>query len=108
MLTLGYSHYSRRLSKMPDEAEMVAGAAKGTAEGLIKPFSDLLAILLGPAAEEVGLTLKDSVQVWGKRLRMRLFQRLEAFIHDAGFDLIVLRPRSPLASLLFASTALDG
>jgi hypothetical protein len=35
---------------MPDEAEIVAGAAKGTAEGLIKPFSDLLAKLLGSVA----------------------------------------------------------
>ena len=92
---------------MPDEAEIVAGAAKGTAEGLIKPFSDLLAKLLGPAAEEVGLTLKDSVQVWRKRRRIRLFQRLEAFIHDAGFDPIAVSPKILLASLDWASVEDD-
>jgi hypothetical protein len=49
------------------------------------PVSELVKKLAGPAAEEVGLSLQDSVKVWRAKRQYKLFEKMNATIRDAGF-----------------------
>jgi hypothetical protein len=66
------------------------------AERVIEPLMDLVNKLAGPAAEEVGLTLQDAVKVWRAQRQIKLFQKMNTFIADAGFQ----PNRIPLKTLL--------
>jgi len=62
----------------------VFGVGK-TVEKLMDPVTDLVKRLAGPAADEVGLSLQDSVKVWRAKRQYRLFEKIVDFIHDAGY-----------------------
>lgn len=64
----------------PDEVEIL----KAGAEAAVKPFSNLLERLAGPAVDELGLTLRDSIRVFRFRRQVRLFQRLQETLDEAG------------------------
>ena len=49
---------------------------KAGVEAAMKPFADLLDKLAGPAAEEIGLTLRDHVRVFRLKREVRLCQRV--------------------------------
>jgi hypothetical protein len=66
---------------MPD----VFGIGKAV-EKLMDPVGELAKKLAGPAAEEVGLTLQDSVKIWRAKRRYRLFEKMNEFISNAGFE----------------------
>ena len=66
-----------------DQAELVKAGAQGIVEGAMKPFSDLLLALLGPAASEAGLMLKDSVQHYRQMRRIRFFERTREILDEA-------------------------
>ena len=55
-------------------------------EKLMDPVSELVKKLAGPAAEEVGLSLQDSVKVWRAKRQYKLFEKMNTFIADAGFE----------------------
>ncbi len=57
---------------MADEDKIV----KAGVEAALKPFADLLEKLTGPAAEEIGLTVKDHVRVFRFRRQLRLLSAL--------------------------------
>lgn len=59
---------------------------KGGIEALMKPFSDLLDKLAGPAVEEIGLTLQDHVRMFRLKRQLRLFERVKHMLHEAGLD----------------------
>jgi hypothetical protein len=69
--------------EMSDEAELVKSAVQGFVEGLTKPYSDLLQALFGPAAEEAGLMLKESVQRFRQMRRTRFFGRTQEKLSNA-------------------------
>ena len=65
---------------MADEDKLV----KAGVEAALKPFADLLEKLAGPAAEEIGLTLKDHVRVFRLKRQIRLFERVRAMLAESG------------------------
>ncbi len=67
---------------MADEDKLV----KAAVETALKPFADLLEKLAGPAAEEIGLTLKDHVQVFRLKRRLRLMRRTKQMLEGAGIE----------------------
>ncbi|HEY3769832.1 MAG TPA: Abi-alpha family protein [Candidatus Angelobacter sp.] len=67
---------------MGDEDKLV----KAGVEAALKPFADLLDKLAGPAAEEIGLTLKDHVRVFRMKRQVRLCQRVKDICADAHIE----------------------
>jgi len=67
---------------MADEDKLV----KAGVEAALKPFADLLDKLAGPAAEEIGLTLKDHVRVFRLKRQIRLFERVKKILADANME----------------------
>jgi Abortive infection alpha len=79
---------------MPDEAG--TNPVKGAIEALYKPIESIVKTLAGPAAEEIGLSFRDSVQVWRFKRQVRLFERVKKICNDAG-----IKPQAVKPSLLF-------
>ena len=85
---------------MADEDKLV----KAGVEAAMKPFADLLDKLAGPAAEEIGLTLRDHVRVFRIRRQVRLCQRVkdicaDAYIEPQKVPIKVLLPLLDAASI---------
>jgi hypothetical protein len=76
-------------------------------EKLMDPVSELVKKLAGPAAEEVGLSLQDSVKVWRARRQYRLFQKMNGFIAGAGFEPKPIALKTLLPALDYASVEDD-
>jgi hypothetical protein len=79
---------------MPEEP--VKNSVKGAIEALYKPVESIVKTLAGPAAEEIGLSFRDSVQAWRLKRQIRLFERVKTICDDAG-----IKPQSVKLSLLF-------
>ncbi len=60
------------------------GVIKATIEALIRPVSDVVDKIAGPAAEELGLTIQDHIRVIRFRRQVRLFERVKAICLEAG------------------------
>jgi hypothetical protein len=67
---------------MADEDKLV----KAGVEAALKPFSELLEKLAGPAAEEIGLTLKDHVRVFRFKRQLRLFERVKEILAESRIE----------------------
>lgn len=67
---------------MADEDKLV----KAGVEAALKPFADLLDKIAGPAAKELGLTLKDHFRVFRFNRELRLFERLKEMLGEAGIE----------------------
>lgn len=85
---------------MADEDKLV----KAGVEAAMKPFADLLDKLAGPAAEEIGLTLRDHVRVFRLKRQVRLCQRVkdicaDAYIEPQKVPIKVLLPLLDAASI---------
>jgi hypothetical protein len=63
-----------------DEVEIV----KAGVEAALKPLADLLDKIAGPAAEELGLSLKDNVVAWRFRRQVRLLEQTNEMMKRAG------------------------
>ena len=77
---------------MTDEDSLL----KSGIESVMKPISDLIDEIAGPAAEELGLTLQDSVRVYRAKRELRLFQKTKEILDHFGS----LPGRVPLKALL--------
>lgn len=64
---------------MPDDMEFVKAAAQGTVEGLTAPLSDILKRILGPAADELGQSLRDYVHFRRQRFHRLISRSKEIF-----------------------------
>jgi hypothetical protein len=71
-------------------------AVKGAIEALYKPIESIVKTLAGPAAEEIGLSFRDSVQAWRFKRQIRLFERVKKICDEAG-----IKPEAVKLSLLF-------
>ena len=71
---------------MSDDADLVKAGVQGTVEGALAPFSDLLRKLAGPGVEELGLTIRDSVRVFRIKRQLRLFERVQHMLNEAGAE----------------------
>lgn len=69
-----------------DEGEALKTGVAATIEATMKPFVELLQKLAGPAAEEMGFTLKDHVQFFRLKRQVRLLQKTRQFIEETGRD----------------------
>ena len=76
-------------------------------EKLMDPVSELVKKLAGPAAEEVGLSLRDSVKVWRAKRQYKLFEKMSGFIADAGFEPRPIALKTLLPALDYASVEED-
>jgi hypothetical protein len=72
---------------MPDDdADLVKAGAQGIVEGAMKPVSDLIQALFGPAAAEAGLMFKESVQHYRQMRRLRLLRRTYELLTSARIE----------------------
>ncbi|MGC2742830.1 MAG: Abi-alpha family protein [Candidatus Angelobacter sp.] len=71
-------------------------AAKGAIEAIYKPIESIVKTLAGPAAEEIGLTFRDSVKVLRFKRQARLFKRVEEICAETA-----IKPQAVKLSLLF-------
>jgi hypothetical protein len=69
-----------------DDADLIKAGAQGIVEGAMEPFSDLIQKLFGPAAEEAGLMLKDSVHRFRVKRLIRFFQGTTERFANAKFE----------------------
>jgi hypothetical protein len=67
---------------MADEDKLV----KAGVEAALKPFADLLEKLAGPAAAEIGFTLKDHVRVFRFKRQLRLFERVKEMLAKSKME----------------------
>lgn len=77
-------------------SDAIQGTVKGAIEAIYKPIESIVKTLAGPAAEEIGLSFRDSVQVWRLKRQVRYFKRVETICAEAG-----IKPQSVKLSLLF-------
>jgi hypothetical protein len=76
--------------------DSVKNTVKGAIEAVYGPLEKILRTLAGPAAEEIGLSFKDSVQVWRFKRQIRLFTRVKEICDGACID-----PQTVKLPLLF-------
>ena len=81
----------------------VLGVGK-VVEKLVEPIADIIKKVAGPAAEEIGLTLQDSIKVYRAKRQYRLFEKMRDFVKEAGYEprhipLKVLLPSMDYASV---------
>jgi hypothetical protein len=79
---------------MPDD--QTKNVIKGAIEAIYAPIESIVKTLAGPAAEEIGLSLRDSVQAWRLKRQIRLFERVKKICEDAG-----IKPQAVKMPLLF-------
>jgi Abortive infection alpha len=60
--------------------------AKAGFDAAMAPMADLIEKIAGPAAEEIGLTLRDSVKFYRARRRLRLLQRTKEMFDELGVE----------------------
>ena len=72
----------------------VPGISKAV-EKLADPVVNLLKRVAGPAADEIGLTLKDAVHVWRVKRAYRLGEKFQQFVLERG-----IQPKSVNLKLL--------
>jgi hypothetical protein len=66
---------------------------KEAAKEMMKPFADLLLKLTGPLADEVGGTIGEAVSYYRLKLRIKLFQKTQRMLKDAGINAQAVPPR---------------
>jgi len=74
----------------------IKGSVKGAIEAIYKPIESIVKTLAGPAAEEIGLSLRDSVQAWRLKRQIRLFEQVKHICEIAG-----IKPQAVKMPLLF-------
>jgi hypothetical protein len=84
-------------------SESDTGLVRVALEKLLEPINDLIQKLAGPAAEEIGLTLRDSVRVYRFRRQLRLFKRVQEMLADANVKPQPVEPRVLLPVADYAS-----
>jgi hypothetical protein len=75
---------------------MVNNPVKEAIETLYKPIEDIVKTLAGPAAEEIGLTFRDSFRAWRFKRQVRLFKRVQEICAESE-----IRPQAVKLQFLF-------
>ena len=75
------------MAKLLDSFAMgdVFGIGKAI-EKLADPIADIVKRVAGPAADEIGLTLQDSVRVYRARRALGLFEKFKDNCRERGFN----------------------
>jgi Abortive infection alpha len=76
-------------------------------EKLMDPITDLVKRIAGPAADEVGLTLQDSVKVYRAKRQYKLFEKMNRIVTEAGFAPNPIALKLLLPALDYASVESD-
>ncbi len=63
----------------------VFGVGKAV-EKLADPVVDIIKKVAGPAAEEIGLTLQDSIRVYRAKRQYGLFKKMHDFVKESGYE----------------------
>jgi hypothetical protein len=84
----------------------VFGAGKAL-DKILDPIADIIKKVAGPAAEEVGLTVQDSIKVYRAKRQYRLFEKVRKFVDKAGYDPKRIPLKILLPSLDYASVEED-
>jgi hypothetical protein len=63
----------------------VFGVGKAV-EKLLDPIAELVKRVAGPAAEEIGLTIQDSIKIYRAKRQYRMFEKMQEFVTTAGFN----------------------
>ena len=84
----------------------VLGVGK-VVEKLVEPIADIIKKVAGPAAEEIGLTLQDSIKVYRAKRQYRLFEKMRDFVKEAGYEPRHIPLKILLPSMDYASVEED-
>lgn len=87
----------------PEDEKLVETGIKAATSEALRPFTDLITKLAGPAAEELGLTLQDSVKVYRFKRRIRLLQKIKEICDGAGIEPHAVPLKILLPSVEYAS-----
>jgi len=79
-----------------DDLELMKTGIEAVASSALKPVTDLISSIFGPAAEEAGLMLKDHVRVFRAMRQLRLYQRTAEIFAKTG-----AKPQQVPLKLLF-------
>jgi Abortive infection alpha len=55
-------------------------------EKLMDPVTELIKRVAGPAADGIGLSLQDSIRVYRTKRQYQLFEKMQKFVEDAGYN----------------------
>ena len=72
-------------------------------EKALDPIMDLLKKVAGPAAEEIGLTLQDSVRLYRRKRQFRLLEKFGEFVERRGLEPEPIKPKVLLRGLDYGS-----
>jgi hypothetical protein len=76
-------------------------------EKLADPVVDIIKKVAGPAAEEIGLTIQDSVRVYRAKRQYRLLEKMREFIEEGGYEPKHVPLRFLLPAMDYASVEED-
>lgn len=81
-----------------DELEITKEGVKESIKQTLAPFQELLRQLLGPAATEVGLAWRDSMQLWRLKRLVRIADEFKKFVTEKRLSLkpVALKTLFPL------------
>jgi hypothetical protein len=80
----------------PDDLEALKTGVEAVTSSALRPVTELITSIFGPAAEEAGLMLKDHVRVFRAKRQLRLYERSAEILARTG-----LRPQQVSLKLLF-------
>jgi hypothetical protein len=77
--------------------------SSGAIEKVLGSVLTLIEKVAGPAADEIGLTLQDSIKVYRAKRQYRLLEKMNEFIREAGYEPDHIPLKILLPSLDYAS-----
>jgi hypothetical protein len=80
----------------PDDLEVLKTGVEAVTSSALRPVTELIGSIFGPAAEEAGLMLKDHVRVFRAKRQLRLYERSAAIFARTG-----VKPQQVPLKLLF-------
>jgi hypothetical protein len=77
----------------PEDAKLIETGVKAATSEALRPFTDLITKLFGPAAEEIGLGLSVGLAAWRMKRQIRFWKQTQDFIADSGFEPLPVAPK---------------
>lgn len=87
----------------PDDEKLIETGIKAAVSEGLRPFTDLMTKLFGPAAEEIGLGLAAGWTAWRIKRQIRFWQQIQRTIAAAGYDPSPVPPKMLLPIIQNAS-----
>jgi hypothetical protein len=75
---------------LPDDSEIIKSTVQGMVEGVMAPFAEVIADILGPASKTLGRLLNERAERFAKRIKeMKLSDRREINIERLSMNVLI-------------------